>query len=453
MLKLALTTVAFAAALSFGPASAQEPLTGPAPAATQAEAGLPWWAALHDPVLSRLIEQGLAANLDLAQAAERLARSRALQRGAEAEFGPSGSIGARGRAVQASESEAPGLARADRRGHQVQAGLDFSWEIDLFGRIGAAAGAAAQRTLASGAQLDGVRLAVSAEIAQAWFALAGAREQLSLAQDVAANRRGTLALVQSRVRHGHSALLDEARAQADLEAALADIPVHEAAARVATHRLAVLLGVSPQGFTAPLASAAQPAALALRVDDAGQWLARRPDLREREALLRAQALDADAIRAELFPRLTLTGVIGFVAGSASAIGSGGTLSWLSAPSLLAPLLDRPRIQARHAAAKAGQREALAAYQQRALLATEEVENALARHAAVQRELEALQRRAQHAATAERLAKTRYGAGAADLLELLDAQRTAQQASAALAGALTRQRLHVVEVFRGLGGPA
>ena len=85
-------------------------------------------------------------------------------------------------------------------------------------------------------------------------------------------------------------------------------------------------------------------AVPLPIPESEAWLAQRPDIQEFESELRARALDVKAVRAEFYPRLTFTGVLGFVAGSVSAIGSGGSLSWLSAPSLLAPLFDRPRIE-------------------------------------------------------------------------------------------------------------
>jgi multidrug efflux system outer membrane protein len=452
MRNFTLSALALAAALIAAPVLAQQdPATVPLAAAasgTQEQAG--WWLALGDATLAALVRQGLDANLDLAQADARIRRSRALLAGAQAAFGPGGSAGLQGFAAQASESEAPGLPRAQRRSDKVGATLEFSWEVDLFGRLHSQAGAAAQRVRGSEAQLRGARLAVSTEIADAYFSLIGAREQLQLARTVGDNRERTLRLVTARSQGGLAAPIDDLRARADLEAALAEIPVHEAAAQVATHRLAVLTGQSPAGFELVTAQTVQPAAIAIRMPEASQWLAQRPDVQEQEAELRARALDVSSVRAEFYPRLSITGVLGFVAGSFTGLGAASSVSWLSAPSLMAPLFDRPRIEARLAAAKAGQKEALAAYRQRLLLATEEVENAMARYGAGQRQFEALQRRSGHALQAERLARVRYEAGAADLLELLDAQRTAQQAQAALAQALMQQRQHLVAVFKGLG---
>jgi multidrug efflux system outer membrane protein len=409
-----------------------------------------WWAVLGDPVLDRLVPQGLAANLDLQQAAERVQRSRALAAGQRAELGPSGGLGIGARAQQLGAAEAPGLDGAARRSDMVSAGLSLSWELDLFGRLRRQAGAADARGDAVAADAAALRLAVSAEIAQVWFALNGAREQVMLARGVIENRRATLGLVQRRVGAGYNAPLDEARAHAELSAAQADLPAHEAALAVATHRLAVLLGVSPSGFEAPAAVPGQALVASLRVPDPAQWMALRPDLVSAEAQMRAQALDVAAIRAEFMPRLSIAGVLGFVAGSVSGLGAAGSAAWWLAPQVSVPVFDRGRIDARVQAAQAGRREALLAYRQRVLLATEEVESALVQVRQGQQRLAALHARTRHAQDAEALARKRFEAGASDLLELLDAQRGSQQAQLGLAAALTSQQQQVVALQRALG---
>ena len=409
-----------------------------------------WWTVLGDPTLDGLVAQGLAANLDLQQAAERVQRSRALAVGRRADLAPSGSIGVGGLAQQFGRVEAPGSDGDARRSEIVSAGLNFSWEIDLFGRLRQQANAADARSEAVVADAEALRMAVGAEIAHVWFALNGAREQLRLTHAVVENRRATLSLVLRRVSAGYIAPLDEARARAELAAAESELPAQQAALAVATHRLAVLLGVSPSGFQAPKPPAGGLQAVALRVPEPAQWVALRPDLRSAEAQLRAMALDVAAIRAEFMPRLSVGGVLGFVAGSVSGLGAAGSASWFLAPSLSLPVFDVGRIDARLQAAQAGQREALLAYRQRVLLATEEVESALVLVRQGQVRLAALQDRARHAVTAEELARKRFEAGGSDLLELLDAQRGAQQAELGLSAALTAQRQQVVALQRALG---
>ena len=407
------------------------------------------WAAIADPVLQSLVTQGLPANLDLQQAAERVLRSRALAAGRHAELRPYGTLGIGGRAQQLGRAEAPGASGDDRRNSIVSTGLDLSWEIDLFGRLRQQARAAEARSDAVAADADALRLAVAAEIAQIWFALDGARDQLRLTRAVIGNRRATLDLVLRRVAAGYSAPLDEARARADQSAAESDLPAHEAALAVAQHRLAVLLGRSPSDFEAPASAAARPQAVALRLPEPMQWLTQRPDLRSAEAQLRAQSLDVAAVRAEFMPTLSVAGVLGFVAGSVAGLGMAGSASWFMAPSLSVPIFDHGRIEARLQAAQAGQREALLAYRQRVLLATEEVESAFVQVRQGQFRLAALHDRARHAVAAEGLARRRFEAGDSDLLELLDAQRSAQQAELGLSVALTAQRQRVVTLHRAL----
>lgn len=415
-----------------------------------AAARVDWWQAIGDPVLSELIDRGLEANLDLAQAAERVQRSRALVSGARSNLGPSGGLRAQVQAAQLSEQEAPGLTGAQRRSEHTSVGLDLQWELDLFGHLRAQSMAAGARLQATEAQADGLRLTVSAEIAHAYFALLGAREQLQLTLSLIENRRATVNLVQRRANAGMVAPIDDLRARADLAGAEADVPAHETAAAVAIHRLAVLLGASPSDFALPPVRSVDPAQVGVAIPDPASWLGRRPDIAEAEATLRAQGLDVAAVRAEFMPRVSITGLLRFVAGSASGLGTAASASWFASPALSLPIFDHGRIEARLSAAKAQQREALAAYRQRILLALEDVENSLARYRLGQLQLAALHERSRHSTGAERLARVRYEAGASDLLELLDAQRTAQQSQAALSQGLTQQRQHLVALLRSVG---
>jgi outer membrane protein, multidrug efflux system len=409
-----------------------------------------WWAVMGDPVLASLVTRGLAANLDLQQAAERVQRSRALASGRRAELGPVVEASAGARAQQLGAIEAPGRDRAARRSDTVSAAVDLRWEIDLFGRVRQQALAASARNDAVAADAEALQLAVGAEIAQVWFAINGARAQLSLERGVIANRQAMLDLVMRRVAVGAGTPLDEARARAELSAAEADLPAGEAALGMATHRLAVLLGTSPAGYAAPEPASAPLRSVELRIPDPSQWLPLRPDVRRAEAQLRAQSLDVASIRSEFLPSLSVAGVLGFVAGSASGLGAAGSASWFVAPSLSVPVFDRGRIDARLQAARAGEREALLAYRQQVLLATEDVESALVRVRQGQLQLAALQQRARHAVTAAELAGKRFQAGASDMLEWLDAQRSAQQAERGLAAALTDQQQQVVVLHRSLG---
>lgn len=409
-----------------------------------------WWEVFADPALDGLVRRGLEANLDLQQAAERVQRSRALAARDHADRWPSASAGLDARAQQLSRLEAPGASGDERRVDSVSAGVSLSWELDLFGRLRNAALASDARTQAVEADAAALRLAVSAEIAHAWFELNGTRHQLLLAQQVVQNRRTTLELVLRRVAAGHSAPLDEARARAELAAAQAEVPALEAALAVGAYRLSVLVGAPPSEFEAPAAPERSPFAVAVRVPEPSQWAARRPDLLAAEARLRALSLDVQAVRAEFLPRFSVEGMLGVLAGSVSGLSAAGAASWFVAPRVTLPVFDHARIEARLQAARSSEREALLAYRQQVLLATQEVESALARVTHGQRRLGSLQERSRLARIAEDLARKRFAAGGTDLLELLDAQRTAQQAEIGLTMQWTQQHQQVVALQRALG---
>lgn len=399
------------------------------------------WGALGDTALLRHIERALAGNLDVAQAVERLQRSRALAAADAAARWPAltATLGA--------------VEREDRqRSGSVSAGIDLAWEVDVFGRLRHASHAQRLRSDAAVADADAVHRAVAAEVAQAWYALVSANERLSLTQAVIDNRRATLTLVQHRARAGLSAPLDEARARSDLAAVQADVPALQAQAALALNRLAVLAGDTPgtQAMPSMDSTAADPAAITLGLPDGETWLASRPDVAAAEARMRALSMDAEAVRAEFLPRISVGGFVGWLAGSAVGLSAAGTGAWLIAPSVSLPVFNAGRLQARLDAARAQEREALLHYRQRVLLATEEVENALAQVSFGRARLTALQERSREAVRAEQLARLRYQSGATDLLELLDAQRSAQQAQLGLAETLGQHRQDVALLLRALG---
>jgi NodT family efflux transporter outer membrane factor (OMF) lipoprotein len=399
------------------------------------------WGALGDTALLRHIERALAGNLDVAQAVERVQRSRALAAADTAARWPAltATLGA--------------VEREDRqRSGSASAGIDLAWEVDMFGRLRHASHAQRLRSDAAVADADAVRRTVAAEVAQAWYALVSANERLSLTQGVIDNRRATLTLVQHRARAGLSAPLDEARAGSDLAAVQADVPALQAQAALALNRLAVLAGDTPgtQAMPSMDSTAADPAAITLGLPDGETWLASRPDVAAAEARMRALSMDAEAVRSEFLPRISVGGFVGWLAGSAVGLSAAGTGAWLIAPSVSLPVFNAGRLQARLDAARAQEREALLHYRQRVLLATEEVENALAQVSFGRARLTALQDRSREAVRAEQLARLRYQSGATDLLELLDAQRSAQQAQLGLAETLGQHRQDVALLLRALG---
>lgn len=408
------------------------------------------WQSLGDPVLVALLRQGLQGNLALAQAYERVEQARAMVRGAAGQRWPAlnGRLGAS--TQQLARADAPTFSDAERRVDRVSAQGQLAWEIDLSGRLKHRLQSQALRLDARHADADAVRLGVAAEIASAWYALQGIRARIEITTEVMRNRERAVGLVKSRLAAGAAAPIDEARAAAELAEVKAELPHWYAAQRVQTHRLAVLLGEVPSSYRPPLAQDLPIQVAQLRLPSVAQWVAQRPDLRTTRLELAAYARDIEAVEADLLPRVDISGAVGFVAGSLGALGSSGSFAWALAPSIELPLFNRERLLAQVDRARSQGREAALLYRERLLVGLSEVESAMASYRLGQESLVEQEQRLAHAQRAHRMAESRWRAGAAEMLEWLDAQRQAYRAAMAAADALTTQRLRSIELLKTLG---
>jgi outer membrane protein, multidrug efflux system len=412
-----------------------------------------FWRDFNDPELTRLVEAALLANHDLRIAISRYDRANALLRNARLDRFPTVTASASAGDVRASADQAPGTPRADRDTESYNAGIGASWELDLFGRVRRGVEAQRAEAWAAASDLDALQVAIAGEVATSYVELRGLQERLRVARRNADNQRETLRLVQARLDAGRGTDFDTARARAQLEATLARIPALDAQAAVHMHRLAVLVGQPPEALIAELEAPEALPTLPRRLDPGtpGTLLRRRPDVIAAEHRLHASTARVGVATADLFPRFTLGGLIGSQAVDASALFERDSETRLVALGIDWSFLDIGRVRARIAASNADAAGELARYQQTVLLALEDTENALVRYARTRTEDEHLERAALDSATAARLARVRYDAGAADLFEVLDAERTQLQAQDAFADARTRSVSGAIGVYRVLAG--
>src|SRR5690606_25510058 len=188
----------------------------------------------------------------------------------------------------------------------------------------------------------------------------------------------------------------------------------------------------------------------IAVDSADGLLRRRPDIRAAERALAAATARIGVARADLFPRLSLGGFVGFIAGDASELGESASRAWSVTPVLSWGGFD-PGVRARVLAAEARAAGALAAYERTVLLALEETENAFVSYAQERQRLVAVVEQAAASRRAAELARVQYREGALDFLRLLDAERTVLEAEDAVAAAETSLNASVVAIYRALGG--
>lgn len=408
-----------------------------------------WWRQFEDPTLAQLQDAALAANQDVLAAVARVEQARALFDDVQRDRFPTATVNA---SVDRREQVIPGFVDEPLRTSTYRAAVDAFWEVDLFGRVRSAVRAARANAEALDASLDDVRVVVAAEVAREYFDLRGLQRQLDVAERSLANQQETLRLTRIRRDAGIGEEQDVASAAARVAAIEASLPPLRAALAARTHRLAVLTGTRPGALAVDLTPRPYPVlAKALPLGDVSQLLRRRPDVRVAERRLAAAAAREGVAAADLYPRVSISGVLGLLAGRGSAFTPADSRTWAVTPALSWAGFDLGSARARLRGAEAASREALAVYEQAVLLAIEETENALVAYREEQARLVKLGEQARESARAAQIARIRFREGLSDFLLLLDAERTQLAAEDAVARTEADVFIRVVAVYKSLGG--
>jgi multidrug efflux system outer membrane protein len=445
------------AACAVGP-DYKTPVTAPvvlqnAPAASFSTANpeAEWWKAFGDPVLDGLVTQALAGNFDIKVAVARVDEARALFKDARLDQLPR--VTASG-GYQKSDQQQPGSGGERVESETYTGGFDAGWEIDLFGRVRRGVESARAEAGAARADLRDAQVTIAAEVARNYLELRGAQARLAVANRNLETQRETLRLTKVRYDAGAGNPIDVASAQARLNATEAVIPALITAEKRANYRLCVLTGQRPGTLDAALVvqnAEVTPLITALPIGDAADLLRRRPDVQAAERRLAAQTAKVGVATADLFPRVRVTGFIGFLSGSASGFGNSASQAWSVAPSVSWPALDLGGAHQRLKAAQARNDASLAVYDQTVLAALEDLENALVGYRQQQAQLVSLTNQAAASRRAAELARIQYKEGGIDFLVLLDAERTLLAAEDSMTVAETGVNTNVVAIYKALGG--
>ncbi|GAB3103401.1 efflux transporter outer membrane subunit [Lysobacter terrae] len=412
-----------------------------------------FWRGFNDPLLTRLVEETLTANHDLRIALANYDRANALLRGAKFDYFPTVTAHAEASDGRASADQAPGVSRADRDAESYSAQASVSWELDLWGRVRRSVEAQRAGAQASAADLQATQVAIVGEVVSSYVDLRGLQERLRVARENADNQAETLKLVDARFNAGRGTEFDTSRARAQLEATRSRVPALEAQVAVTMHRIAVLTGRTPDALIAELTPQQPLPPLPARIDPAapGDLLRNRPDVAAAEQRLHTATARIGVATADLFPRFTLGGLIGSQAIDSNALFERDSETRLVALGIDWSFLDIGRVRARIKAADADAEGELAQYEKTVLTALEDTENALVRHARARVEDQHLEQAAIDSAKAAQLARIRFEAGAVDLFEVLDAERTQLQAQDAFADGRTRSVNSAVALYKALAG--
>jgi NodT family efflux transporter outer membrane factor (OMF) lipoprotein len=410
-----------------------------------------WWRLFDDADLDRLVERALSRNTDLRQAAANLQRARAAL--SEARAGRWPDFGAR-----ASYSRERVGVTSLGLGLPIDtdfytAGLDASYEVDLFGGVRRSIQAARADAEAAQAQVDAARVAVAAETAGAYAAACGFAQQAAVARETAALQADTRGLTERLFEGGRGTERDVQEAEVLLQQTNARVPTFEAERQAALYALAVLTGDPPASLDAAAARcAAVPSAkAAIPVGDGAALLARRPDVHAAERSLAADVARIGVATAALYPTVTLAGVVNLGGVKPADLGKSRSLTYSYGPliSWSIPLNGAARARVRESRAQA--QVALAAFDGTVLAALKETEQALVRlDGAVARE-QALARAAAASERAADLSEIRFRAGSDNFLQLLQAQRDRASARGDLAQAQADRAQAQIALFKALGG--
>ena len=401
-----------------------------------------WWTRFNDPVLDKLIDRALKDSPDRLIAEARIAEARGLRRTAKSalfpQIGVSGQVG----------REDTGSDADDYPDNFYEAGFDASYEVDIFGRNRKNLSAASEQILEAQEQYHGVSLSLIAEVTRNYIDYRAAENQLRIAHKNLDSQEKTLELIDELHRLGSSPKLDVERTNNLVNTTRASIPEFQRQANNARLRLSVLVGVLPEALPEDLDQSAdipgadvQPVLMA-----PAQVLAARPDVRAAGHFLSANTALADAATADIFPTFTISGFYG-IADNALA---GSISPWSVALGAAVSLLDFGRIEGRIDAAKAREQQAYQMYRKTILEAVSEVETALNDYAHINEQRISLKLAYDSADSALYLSQTLFKEGEIAFLDVLDAQRTANDAEAALVRAKAAQAESLTRLYKSLG---
>ena len=426
--------------------------TAPTPAALDR-----WWERFDDPALNALVDESLRHNLDLRAAAARVREAKALTRLARAAQFPSVNLNTgafRTRATEIGPNPLPPGFAASTTGYQLN--VDLAYEADVWGRFAAGTRAAAEDLNALRAQENGARASLAAAVARAYFQLRGVDAQLALARRTLASRSESLGLIERREAQGFASGLELAQARAERDTARTTLPPLEQAAAQLQAALALLAGHDAGAVFAPeVARGAELAALVEAPEvPAGldaELLTRRPDVIAASAAVLAADWRLREARASFFPRLSLTGLLGYESGQLTDLITTPARVGQIALGALQPLIGLASLSAAREVADARRAQSLIAYEAAARSAFRETHDALVAVRQTAAAQAAQRERLASVAQSLKFASLRFDAGYSAYLEVLDAQRLSFAAESDLISARQDRLLAAVDLFLALGG--
>ncbi|ADK83399.1 RND efflux system, outer membrane lipoprotein, NodT family [Desulfarculus baarsii DSM 2075] len=426
-------------------------MTGGLEAATpQAQALAQWWARFDDPLLTELIGQSLAGNLDIKTARAKVRQARAARGLSQAALWPELSADGAFESRRASENSRSG---SGGQYDLYSGGFDAGWEIDIFGGARRGVEAAQADLEAAQADLRDVWVSICAETARNYVEARTYQARLAAMRANLEAQTKTHALIAARRAAGLSNELALRQAGYNLESSRAQLPGLQAGLESSLNSLAILAGRTPGSLHQRLAEVRPipqcPPRVAVGVP--AEALRQRPDIRAAERRLAAQTARVGVATAALYPKLRLLGSIGLESVSSGELFSAASQAWGIGPAVSWKIFDAGAVRQNIAIQSSLQEQALLAYQKAVLAALAEVEDNLTAYAREQLRAQSLAKAVEEARRAEAIAQDQYRAGLVDFNNVLEAQRSLLQLQDQLAQSRGAVTSDLITVYKALGG--
>jgi NodT family efflux transporter outer membrane factor (OMF) lipoprotein len=407
-----------------------------------------WWTSFDDPLLTSLVAQATAGNLDIKMSEARLRQAREALIQSRATLFPAltGSGGVTRNDAFGRDSAFAGPGRT-----QLSLGLDATWQADLFGGNRRSVEAARASADAALFNLAAVRTAVAGEVAANYISARLAQARLAIARDTLRTQDDNLSIAGWRVQAGLAPATDQEQARAQRAQTSASIPLLETSFHNAVNRLSVLTGQAPGALEQAMSTDAPipvgPDGIAVGVP--ADTLRQRPDVRAAERQLAAATAEIGVAKAQLFPALSLTGSLGTAAANVGSLGNIFTSNLFAG--LTQTIFNGGRLQSQVRSARAAADEAFANYKSVVLSGLEDAENALQSvRSSKEREAALIEARDASQAAAI-LARSQYRSGLTDFLTLLQSEQSLLSARDALASAQADRATAIVQLYLAVGG--
>jgi len=438
------------------PSGATAPLVSLNPAAeTPTTPPDDWWRLYSDPLLDRLIAGAFAANADLDAAEANLSGARAVLEAARAGRYPATTASAG--AIYGRDAVTDEILELTGRNPKTtwifDDILDVSYEVDLFGRVRRSIQAARADAQVAAAARDGLRVTVAAETTRAYAQICTLGEEIAVARRSLDLVTREAQIVAARREAGAGSEFDVVRAQELVADVRATIPPLDGQRRSALFELTALLGRTPVNaaidaercVTAPRLVALIP------IGDGAALLKRRPDVRQADRRVAAATALIGVATADLYPRISLTGLYGGAAASLGALTTQAGLTWGVGPSISWSFPNQSAPRARVRQAEANVAAVLAQFDSVVLQALKEVESALAAYSAELDRRQAIGDVQEKAHRALDMAHGQFIAGSISTLDLLTSEESVVTADAAAAASDAALVGDQISVFKALGG--